>query len=538
MPDRSQALYHIARYGLALVAVALGFSVRWWVSPFLGAYFPYLLFYPAIMMAARFGGLGPGVVSTLLSAGLAAYFYMEPMGSLLVTRMSDRASLPMFIAFGWLISWSSESLRRSERRQRDLAALATARAQTEHAISERLATTRDELLVERKRVDDLVSDVPGVVWQAWGDPTSPVGQRLDFVSGYAFRLLGYKPDEWLQAPNFWLSIIHPDDRARAMREAHELYGAGFGGVIEFRWIGRDGREVWVESHVRTIRENGVSIGMRGVALDVSARKRLELERADLLTQAQASNRAKDEFIATVSHELRTPINAVLGWTQMLRAGILTPDRVERALEAIDRNAAAQSRMIEDLLDVSRIASGKFRMEFEDVDLVALARLAVDVVRPTADAKDLSIELVADDGAARLQADPQRLEQAIWNLLSNAIKFTPAYGRIRIEIGVQPDHLTITVSDNGEGIAPDVLPHIFERFRQGDASTTRAHAGLGIGLALVHHIVELHGGTVRAASGGRGQGTTFRVRLPRAAAHSDSAPAPAADAVPAARSYWD
>jgi PAS domain S-box-containing protein len=351
-------------------------------------------------------------------------------------------------------------------------------------------------------------------------------------------LLGYEPHEWLQIPNFWLSIVHPEDRDRAMREAHGLYRAGFGGVIEFRWIGRDGREVWVESHVRTIQDRGLSTGMRGVALDVTARKRLELERADLLAQTQASNRAKDEFIATVSHELRTPINAVLGWTQMLRAGILAPDRVERALEAIDRNAAAQSRMIEDLLDVSRIASGKFRMEFEDVDLVTLARLAVDVVRPAADGKGLSLELVTPDVPARLLADPQRLEQAIWNLLSNAVKFTPAGGRVSIEVGVDSDHLTLAVSDTGEGIAPDILPHIFERFRQGDASVTRAHAGLGIGLALVRHIVGLHGGTVRAASGGRGQGTTFRVRLPRQAVdEAEGIPASVA-AAPWARSYWD
>jgi len=257
------AVYHVARYGLALAAVGLGFNARLWTSESLGSYFPYLLFYPGIMLAARFGGFGPGAVATFLSAALAAYYYMEPAGSFLVARRSDQVSLPLFVAFGLLISWSSESLRRAERRQRDLAALANAQAQAEQATSQRLAATRDELLVERRRVDDLVRDVPGVVWQAWGDPASPAGQRLDFVSGYAFRLLGYEPDQWPQIPNFWLSIVHPDDRDRAMREAHELYRAGFGGVIEFRWMGRDGREVWVESHVRTIQERGASVGMRG-----------------------------------------------------------------------------------------------------------------------------------------------------------------------------------------------------------------------------------------------------------------------------------
>ncbi len=386
-------------------------------------------------------------------------------------------------------------------------------------------------MLERARVTDIVRDVPGVVWQAWGDPGSPAGQRMDFVSDYAFRLLGYKTDEWLQSPNFWLSIVHADDREQAMREAHDLYQAGFGGIIPFRWVGRDGREVWVESHVRTIQQAGASIGMRGVALDVSARKQLEVERADLLAQAQASNQTKDEFMATVSHELRTPINAVLGWTQMLRAGILAPDRAARALEAIERNAMAQSRMIEDLLDVSRITSGKFRMEFEASDLCSLARLAVEVVRPAAEGKGVRLDANlpdAGDGPGQLDADPQRLEQAIWNLLSNAVKFTPSGGRVHIDVDGGAEYVTLTVRDTGEGIAPEVLPHIFERFRQGDASTTRAHAGLGIGLALVRHIVELHGGTVRAASGGRGQGTTFHVRLPRHPARPIEQTAPPPD----------
>ena len=280
--DQESTAFHVARYGLSVAAVGLGFSVRWLVAASLGTNFPYLLFYPAIMLAARFGGLGPGIVSTLLSTGLAAFFYMEPTGTLFVTRRVDQVSLPIFLAFGLLITWSSESLRKAERRQRDLAALATERAAAERATAERLAVTRDELVLERKRVTDIVRDIPGVVWQAWGDPGSPAGQRMDFVSEYAYRLLGYESDAWLTSPNFWLSIVHPDDRDRAMREAHELYQAGFGGVIEFRWVGRDGRDVWVESHVRTIQDGGTSIGMRGVALDVSARKQLEVERGELL----------------------------------------------------------------------------------------------------------------------------------------------------------------------------------------------------------------------------------------------------------------
>lgn len=516
-PVGTRAWRVISGYLIASVGVLIALVLRTRLAPWLGPSSPYLLFYPAIMIAARFGGFGPGAFASLVSGVACAYYFLSPDFSWYLTSTADRIALPIFMGIGLLISWSAETLRRAERHHRELAAVAIERAIGEHDAAERLAEARDELLHERKRLNDLVSDVPGAVWQAWGDPGSQRGQRMDFVSGYAFRLLGFKPEEWLDTPNFWLMLVHPDDRARALREAHELYAAGFSGVIEFRWVGRDGRVVWVESHVRTIVDAGTPVGMRGVALDMTARKELELERADLLAQAQASNRAKDEFLATVSHELRTPINAVLGWTQMLRAGILSQEKITRALEAIERNAAAQSRMIEDLLDVSRIVAGKFRLELEDVDVGVLARLAVDVVRPSADVRRVRVESVLEEGRYLLRADPLRLEQAIWNLLSNAVKFTPPGGRVRIEVGGSEDQIVLTVSDTGEGIAPDVLPHIFERFRQGDASTTRAHSGLGIGLALVRHTLELHGGTVRAESAGRGAGSTFRVTLPRAGA---------------------
>jgi PAS domain S-box-containing protein len=514
---RARVWAFLSRYLLSGLMVCGALVLRLWLRQWLGDTTPYLLFYPAIMLAARHGGFGPGAFASAMSALVCVYYFLTPGFSWFLTETVDRVTVPIFMSIGLLISWSAESLRRAERHHREAAALALERAKGEHEAAERLALTRDELLQERKRVNDLVGDVPGVVWQAWGDPGSHRGQRMDFVSGYAFRLLGFQPDEWLETPNFWLTLVHPDDRDRAQREAHELYAAGFGGVVEFRWVGRDGRIVWVESHVRTILDAGTPVGMRGVALDMTARKQLEVERADLLAQAQASNRAKDEFLATVSHELRTPINAVLGWTQMLRAGILSPEKIIRALEAIERNAAAQSRMIEDLLDVSRIVAGKFRLELEAVDVGALARLAVDVVRPSAEARRIRLEAALDEGRYVLRADPQRLEQAIWNLLSNAVKFTPPGGRVRITVDGSDDQIVLTVSDTGEGIAPDVLPHIFERFRQGDASTTRAHAGLGIGLALVRHTVELHGGTIRAESGGRGAGATFRMSLPTAGA---------------------
>ncbi len=495
-------------------------------DPWLGSAVPLVTFVAAVVVAARWGGLAPGLYATALSAGVAAYFLLPPIFKFALESHTQRLTLALFCLVGAIISWATESLRRAGRFEHQLAQLANERAEAERRASTGLAATQSELLEERQRVSNLISDVPGVVWQAWGDPGDLESLRTDFVSGYAFRLLGYRPDEFIDRPDLWLHILHPDDRERVAREAHELFEAGFGGVIELRWIGRDGRLLWIEWHVRTFRDTaGRSIGMRGIAFDVTARRELERERAELLARAQESNRAKDEFLATVSHELRTPINAVLGWTQMLRAGILSPDRTSRALESIERNAAAQSRMIEDLLDVSRIVAGKFRLDVENVDIAALANLTVDVVRPAAEAKDITVEILHDGSPPLIRADPHRLEQAIWNLLSNAVKFTPAGGRVRLKTSIVEDQLELIVSDNGDGIAPELLTQVFERFRQADASPTRSHTGLGIGLAIVRHIVELHGGTVRAESTGRGNGALFRVRLPMVDA---ALPEPAAE----------
>jgi signal transduction histidine kinase len=231
-------------------------------------------------------------------------------------------------------------------------------------------------------------------------------------------------------------------------------------------------------------------------------------------EAETANRAKDEFLAVLSHELRTPLNAVYGWARMLRTAQLEPGRTERALDAIERNATAQIRMVEDLLDISRIVTGKIRLELHPVSLSTVVDGALDSVRPAADVKGIRLESVVDP-AATVQGDPDRLQQIMWNLVSNAIKFTPSRGHVRLEVRRVGDSIEIVVSDTGLGIDPAVLPYVFERFRQGDGSSTRAHGGLGLGLALVRHLTELHGGRVMAVSPGPGQGATFTVTLPAA-----------------------
>lgn len=262
-----------------------------------------------------------------------------------------------------------------------------------------------------------------------------------------------------------------------------------------------------------------AIAMDNARLYETARKaQAEAERAAtenerLYRQAEESSRLKEEFLATISHELRTPLSAILGWARMLRLGQLSEENVSKALDTIERNARAQAQLVDDLLDVSRIITGKLRMDVRPADPNSFIDAAVEAVKPAADAKGVRMQKVVDTGAISIPGDPVRLQQVVWNLLSNAIKFTPRGGRVQIRSERVNSHLEIVVSDTGQGISPEFLPHVFDRFRQADQKTSRQHGGMGLGLAIVRHLVELHGGTVSASSDGEGQGATFTVMLP-------------------------
>ena len=242
--------------------------------------------------------------------------------------------------------------------------------------------------------------------------------------------------------------------------------------------------------------------------------RAAVERAEAAQQeAEAANRTKDEFLATLSHELRSPLNAILTWVTLLRTGKLDDARSARAFEAIDRNTRVQVRLIEDLLDVSRIISGNMRLDVGWVDLASIVESTVEALRPAEEAKGLRIDAVIDPTLGPISGDAARLQQIVWNLLSNAVKFTPKGGHVAVRVEAVQSHAQIRVTDTGKGIEPAFLPHIFERFQQADSSTTRREGGLGLGLAIVRHLVELHGGTVEAESAGPGTGATFVVKLP-------------------------
>ena len=257
--------------------------------------------------------------------------------------------------------------------------------------------------------------------------------------------------------------------------------------------------------------------------DVAFRAALAVDNARAYGAAQDANRLKDEFLATLSHELRTPLNAILGYTRLLQAGMVAPDRRSQALATVERNAAALTQIVEDLLDVSRIVSGKIRLNIQPVDLTEVVKNAVDTVKPAADAKHIRIQTMFDPHAGPISGDPDRLQQVVWNLVSNAVKFTPKQGIVQVRVERINSHVEIVVSDTGIGIAEDFLPYIFERFRQADSGTTRSHGGIGLGLAIVRHLVEVHGGTIHASSGGTDRGATFRVRLPLMIVHAEAVP---------------
>jgi signal transduction histidine kinase/CheY-like chemotaxis protein len=253
---------------------------------------------------------------------------------------------------------------------------------------------------------------------------------------------------------------------------------------------------------------------------IEARSRLLSSEKLARNDAERANRLKDEFLATVSHELRNPLNAILGWSHMLRLGKLTPPHAERAVETIYRNAKSQAQLVADLLDVSRIISGKLRLDVRAVDLLYIVNAAIDSIRPAAEAKNIRLQTMLDPAAAPISGDADRLQQVVWNLLTNAVKFTPKDGRIQVTVQRVDAHVEIVVRDSGVGISKEFLPYVFDRFRQADASSTRIHGGLGLGLSIVHQLVDLHGGAVSVQSEGEGKGATFTVTLPFVAVDSN------------------
>jgi PAS domain S-box-containing protein len=390
---------------------------------------------------------------------------------------------------------------------------------------------RQLLAVSRSYLQALLSEQAQRQWlnitlTSIGDAvivTDPEG-RINLMNAVAESVVGWSTAEALGRPlPEVFKIVNEDTRAAVENPVTKVLRAGqiVGLANHTILIAKDGREVPIDDSGAPIRDHeGNIIGVVLVFRDITERKHFEMEREQLLANAQAAqqeaeaaNRLKDEFLATASHELRTPLTAVVGWSRMLRGGKLDQETSARALESIERNANLQTRLIEDLLDISRIITGKLVLDRQPIEIPPVISDAVNTVRPAAEAKQITIETSFDPQAEPVLGDANRLQQVIWNLLANAVKFTPKGGHVFVALQRVDSQVEVSVRDTGEGIGAEFLPYVFDRFRQADGRSTRRHGGLGLGLAIVRHLVELHGGTVRAHSDGPGLGATISMRLP-------------------------
>jgi PAS domain S-box-containing protein len=400
----------------------------------------------------------------------------------------------------------------------------------------RVAIRLDQLDQQRRQTEDLVRDerhkweraqllLAGIVESS---EDAIVSKNLDGIidswNAGAERLFEYTAAEAIGQP---VTLIIPADRVDEEKMILNRLRKGER-VEHFETvrISKTGKLIDISLTISPIRNRqGEVIGASKIARDITERRhfeeeleRLLLQERSLRAEAERAARLKDEFLATISHELRTPLNAILGWATMLRRGPLDELTAARGIEAIERNAKAQAQLIEDLLDVSRIISGNLRLELKPIALSSVVKGAMDSVQLAADAKEIRLQMVLDPAADNVRGDAARLQQVVWNLLSNSIKFTPPGGSVTVEIDRVDSTAQMTVTDTGEGISREFLPFVFDRFKQADGSTTRKHGGLGLGLAIARHLMEMHGGTIAASSPGEGLGSTFKVHLPLATAN--------------------
>jgi PAS domain S-box-containing protein len=485
---RMFSLSQTERYGGASIGVVIAAALRMALDPLLGEELPLFIFAFPVIFAAWFGGLWPGLLATALSLTLGDYLFIAPRGSLLqYNDLLTLNRLSFLLFFGLVMSILAAQLRGSIKREID-------------------SMERSRLLIEG--VDDyaiLMLDSQGRV--------------ISWNSG-AERITGYKEHEIMGRD---VSVFFtPEDIEGGMPQRGLDVATAEGRCEEEgRRVRKDGSRYWANVITTALRgEAGQLRGFAKVTHDITRRKEAEEERERLLSQekaareeAEVAGRLKDEFLSTLSHELRTPLTSILGWARLGASGSIPERQTRQAMEVIAEKASAQSRLIDDILDMSQIVTGRLRLDVQPVEVESVFQAVVDIMRPGAELKRVNLNLVVDAKGEVVLGDATRLRQAIWNLLSNAVKFSNEGGRIEARLARAGNQIEITVSDTGIGIDPQFMPHVFEQFRQADGALTRKHGGLGLGLAIAHRIVEMHGGDISASSPGKNQGATFKIRLP-------------------------
>ncbi len=510
----------LAGYALAGLLTVAATAIAVVGRDTLGPSATYAFFLGAVMLSSWRSGVGPGLFSTLLGTVAADYFLLSPIHSETL-GVSRGIHLSVFVLVAALISSLNDSRRRA------LDALEGERAQLERRVQERTAALVAAVhdLGERVKEVTLLHEA-GRLLNEVGPDVVPLARIVDLL-----------PGGW-QYPEITTARIAVGDRAVCtpgfrptawMQRAAFTTADGQRGVIEVAYLEERPPEAEGPFLAEERRLLESLTGLLRACFDRlgAEQDRLRLTRAEAARiEAQQANQAKDDFLATLSHELRAPLNVMLGWTKMLRSGQLGAEGAARGLEVLERSVTVQGKLIEDLLDVSRIVTGKLRLERQRFDLAIVARLAVEAARPAAHARHIRFGAAIDTGLW-MDGDPARLQQVISNLLTNALKFTPEGGAIDCRLDRSGGEAHLVVRDSGIGIDAALLPFVFERFRQGDTSTTRSHGGLGLGLAIVRHLVERHGGRIEAASEGADTGATFTVTLPLAVG---AVPAGAEDAI--------
>ncbi len=470
---------------------------------------PALLFFAAVMLSAWLGGLGPGWFAALLSALALNFYFIPPYGQFNFDGVSLTQTF-ILLAEGLLVSLLANARRRAKHHARE--EWQRARDETERAVAAELRILDREAL-NRTVLDSLPAHIAvlnkegtivsvNIAWEKFG---------LHHHSCILPRMA--------VGENYLEPSRHPD-AAKAVKGIRTLL-AGEQKIfaMEYSCQTNEGERWYSLTVAPLITNEGAAGGAVVSHLDISERKEIELERARVLERertaraiAEDANRSKDEFLAIVSHELRTPLNSILGWTQLLSDGNLDAAATRQGLSVIERNVRTQSHLINDLLDVSRIITNKMSIEPHPLSLQQITQNALDITLPFA--QERNVKFITDfQSNPQICADPHRLQQVLWNLLHNAVKFSAPGEAVIITLGTNNDDAQLTISDNGAGIAPEFLSSIFDRFRQADGTPTRRHGGLGLGLAISKHLIELHTGTLVATSDGEGQGATFTMTLP-------------------------